>query len=207
MNSFQIGMNSFRLIFLYSATASCARQKRQWHCVFALLGYLQPAAKLVTGHWWQGTLGQVALTHADTISIIYTLYAAGACRDCVKWHGDVYRDSRQPHPATPPPPSPMCSIKIWRRQLAAAAGRGSRRRSAMYYWKTAKIEPLIQFPIKCALGWANFLCAHTLYEHMNDFLPLTHYGRWAKPPSKTRNGWFLKNSKTIMSLCGVSHSS
>ena len=37
MNSFQIGMNSFRLIFLYSATASCARQKRQWHCVFALL--------------------------------------------------------------------------------------------------------------------------------------------------------------------------
>ena len=127
MNSFQIGMNSFQLIFSLSATVNCARQKRQWHCVFALLGYLQPAAKLVTGHWWQGTLGQVALTHADTISIIYTLYAAGACRDCVKWHGDVYRDSRQPHPATPPPPSPMCSIKIWRRQLAAAAGRGSRR--------------------------------------------------------------------------------
>ena len=71
MNSFQIGMNSFRLIFLYSATASCARQKRQWHCVFALLGYLQPAAKLVTGHWWQGTWGQVALTHADTISTQY----------------------------------------------------------------------------------------------------------------------------------------
>ena len=170
-------------------------------CVSALLGYLQPAAKLVTGHWWQGTLGQVALTHADTISIIYTLYAAGACRDCVKWHGDVYRDSRQPHPATPPPPSPMCSIKIWRRQLAAAAGRGSRRRSAMYYWKTAKIEPLIQFPIKCALGWANFLCAHTLYEHVDDFLPLTHYGRWAKPPSKTRNRWFLmKNSNKSVRL-------
>ena len=157
MNSFQIGMNSFRLIFLYSATVSCARQKRQWHCVFALLGYLQPAAKLVTGHWWQGTWGQVALTHADTIStqylhkfiakfcrhiyqilsIIYYLhtYAAGARRDCFKWHGGVYRDSRQPRPATPPPPPPLCSIKhgggpAWRRQLAAAAGRGSRRRSA-----------------------------------------------------------------------------
>ena len=40
-------------------------------CVSALLGYLQPAAKLVTGHWWQGTWGQVALTHADTISTQY----------------------------------------------------------------------------------------------------------------------------------------
>ena len=30
--------------------------------------------------------------------------------------------------------------------------------------------------------------AHTLYEHVYDFLPFTHYGRWAKPPSKTRNG-------------------
>ena len=125
--------------------------------IVALLGYLQPAAKLVTGHWWQGTWGQVALTHADTIStqylhksiakfcrhiyqilsIIYYLhtYAAGARRDCVKWHGGVYRDSRQPRPATSPPPPPLCSIKhgggpAWRRQLAAAAGRGSRRRSA-----------------------------------------------------------------------------
>ena len=71
MNSFQIGMNSFRLIFFHSATVNFARQKRQWHCVSALLGYLQPAAKLVTGHWWQGAWGQVALTHADTISTQY----------------------------------------------------------------------------------------------------------------------------------------
>ena len=35
--------------FFHSATVNCARQKRQWHCVSALLGYLQPAAKLVTG--------------------------------------------------------------------------------------------------------------------------------------------------------------
>ena len=27
-----------------------------------------------------------------------------------------------------------------------------------------------------------------LCEHMYDLLPLTHYGRWAKPPSMTRNG-------------------
>ena len=131
MNSFQIGMNSFRLIFFHSATVNFARQKRQWHCVSALLCYLQPAAKLVTGHWWQGAWGQVALTHADTIStqylhksiakfcrhiyqilsIIYTLYAARAHRDCVKWHGGVYRDSRQPRPAMHPPPAPLCSIK------------------------------------------------------------------------------------------------
>ena len=37
-------MNSFRLIFFHSATVNCARQKRQWHCVSALLGYLQPTA-------------------------------------------------------------------------------------------------------------------------------------------------------------------
>ena len=59
---------------------------------------------------------------------------------------------------------------------------------AMYYWKTPKFEPLIQFPIKCVLGGATSQCAHTLYEHMYDLLPLTHDGRWAKPPSKTRNG-------------------
>ena len=81
MNSFQIGMNLFRLIFFHSATVNCARQKRQWHCVFALLGYLQPAAKLVTGHWWQGTWGQVALTHADTISTQYLhKFIAKFCR-------------------------------------------------------------------------------------------------------------------------------
>ena len=81
MNSFQIGMNSFQLIFSHSATVNCARQKRQWHCVFALLGYLQPAAKLVTGHWWQGTWGQVALTHADTISTQYLhKFIAKFCR-------------------------------------------------------------------------------------------------------------------------------
>ena len=75
MNSFRSGMNSFQIeiiencgdkvrnefipdrkefipeMFFHSATVNCARQKRQWHCVFALLGYLQPAAKLVTGHW------------------------------------------------------------------------------------------------------------------------------------------------------------
>ena len=132
MNSFQIGMNSFRLIFLYSATASCARQKRQWHCVFALLGYLQPAAKLVTGHWWQGTWGQVALTHADTIStqylhksiakfcrhiyqissIIYylhTLCSRGApgLRHVTWWYVSWLP------PATPPPPPPLCSIKLY----------------------------------------------------------------------------------------------
>ena len=76
MNSFRSGMNSFQIEimencgdkvrnefipdrnefipvnFLYSATASCARQKRQWHCVFALLGYLcslQLNWSLVTG--------------------------------------------------------------------------------------------------------------------------------------------------------------
>ena len=35
------------------------------------------------------------------LSIIYTLYAAGVRRDCVKWHGGVYRESCQPHPTTP----------------------------------------------------------------------------------------------------------
>ena len=78
---------------------------------------------------------------------------------------------------------------------------------AMYYWKTPKIEPLIQFPIKCALGGATSQCAHTLYEHMYDLLPLTHYVRWVKPPSKTRNGWFLKNFNKIVSLCWVSRPS
>ena len=78
---------------------------------------------------------------------------------------------------------------------------------ALYYWKTPKIEPLIQFPIKCALGGATSQCAHTLYEHMYDLLPLTHYVRWVKPPSKTRNGWFLKNSNKIVSLCWVSRPS
>ena len=78
---------------------------------------------------------------------------------------------------------------------------------AMYYWKTPKLNHFIQFWIKCALGWAAFQCAHTLYDHMGDLLPLTHYGRWAKLPSKTRNGWFLKNSIQSVSLCRVSRPS
>ena len=41
----------------------------------------KPAAKLVTGHWWQGTWGQVALTHADTISTQYLhKFIAKFCR-------------------------------------------------------------------------------------------------------------------------------
>ena len=41
----------------------------------------KPAAKLVTGHWLQGTWGQVALAHADTISTQYLhKFIAKFCR-------------------------------------------------------------------------------------------------------------------------------
>ena len=149
-------MNSFRLIFFHSATVNCARQNWQLAlCVRTAWLNLQLNWSLVTGDrghgdkslWHMQTQYQhniytnLSQNFVDTfikyylLSIIYTLYAAGVRRDCVKWHGGVYRDSRQPRPATPPPPPPLCSIKhgggpAWRRQLAAAAGRGSRRRSA-----------------------------------------------------------------------------
>ena len=112
-NEFIPDQNEFIPVnFFHSVTVNCAWQKRQWHVCphCSATCSLQLNWSLVTGdrgHWdkslWHmqtqyhhNIYTNLAQNFVDTfikyylLSIIYTLYAAGAQRDCVKWHGATY---------------------------------------------------------------------------------------------------------------------